>query len=411
MGWNTGVGLFAFGSDKLEQMNIFRGIIRTLKIGNKCFESYPKRMLLNRYALMIYFNAAFQWNSELKLLFFIKKLNGFKGELTMAETRFYPEDHPTRKGCKIVACEADQQFLDELYKYPKDHAFSIRFSGNLYIRGGERIDPDDPDAVRQRRPKLTRSAAKKFIQGSGEDILNNGQRMDNEAAKAARAEHMRKYVGRLLLFTNFTRYSNSKAIQNPSMAFLRVTVGKKQRYIFHYFRESKQRCSNFNNNMMVGYGKVERGCLASTAQIKVLEIRRKLGEVICNTSLNGCYDRFWSNVNIFLNKLCRNENKCQILCTISNKKNSLICRAMTRVSTIGTTLVIKYYRCDRKIKGNRYTGKYCYELVNIKGVIKEKAQLQGSKELYYSLRKLGMVSENMIIKRYDCSVSQYGPGC
>ena len=111
VGWNTGVGLFAFGSDKLEQMNIFRQIIRTLKIGNKCFESYPKRMLLNGYALTIYFNAAFQWNSELKLLFFIKKLNGFKGELTMAETRFYPEDHPTRKGCKIVACEADQQFL------------------------------------------------------------------------------------------------------------------------------------------------------------------------------------------------------------------------------------------------------------------------------------------------------------
>ena len=40
VGWNTGVGLFAFGSDKLEQMNIFRGIICTLRIGNKCYESY-----------------------------------------------------------------------------------------------------------------------------------------------------------------------------------------------------------------------------------------------------------------------------------------------------------------------------------------------------------------------------------
>ena len=58
VGWNTGVGLFAFGSDKLEQMNIFRGILRTLRIGNKCFEAYPKRMLLNQYTLTIYLNTA-----------------------------------------------------------------------------------------------------------------------------------------------------------------------------------------------------------------------------------------------------------------------------------------------------------------------------------------------------------------
>ena len=221
------MGLFAFGSDKLEQMNIFRGIVRTLRIGNKCFESYPKWMLLNRYTLTIYFNAAFQWNSKLKLLFFIKKLNGFKGELTMAETRFYPEDHPARKGCKIVACEADQMFLDELYKYPKDHAFSIRFGGNLYIRGGERIYPDDPDAVRQRRPKLPRNEAKKFIQGSGEDILNNGQRVDDKEAKKARAEHMRKHVRLVELFTYSTCPLSSKVEITNNGIIWGVTVGKK----------------------------------------------------------------------------------------------------------------------------------------------------------------------------------------
>ena len=179
VGWNTGVGLFAFGSDKLVQMTMFREIIRSISRGNKRFESYPKRMLLNRYALTIYFNAAFSFSNAPKLLFFFKKLNGFQGDLTIAETRFYPDDHPTRKGCKIVACEADQRFLDELYKYPKDHPFSIRYGGNLYVRGGERIDPDDPNAVRPSRPKLTRNAAKKFIHGAGEDILNAGQKADD----------------------------------------------------------------------------------------------------------------------------------------------------------------------------------------------------------------------------------------
>ena len=195
VGWNTGVGLFAFGSDKLEQMGKFREVLRNLKIGNKRFESYPKRMLLNRYAITIYFNAAFAWSPVPKLLFWFRKLNGFEGNLTMAETRYYPDDHPSRKGCKIVACEADQKFLDELYKYPKDHAFHIRYGGNLYVRGGERIDPDDPEAVRPNRPRLSRQAAKTFIAGSGEDILNEGQRQDDSAAERARKNYEWKNVG------------------------------------------------------------------------------------------------------------------------------------------------------------------------------------------------------------------------
>lgn len=50
--------LFAFGSDKLSEMNAFQEVIRSLEVGNKWFESYPKRMLINHYALTIYFNAA-----------------------------------------------------------------------------------------------------------------------------------------------------------------------------------------------------------------------------------------------------------------------------------------------------------------------------------------------------------------
>ena len=345
VGWNTGVGLFAFGSDKLEQMNIFRQIIRTLRIGNKCFEPYPKRMLLNRYALTIYFNAAFQWNSELKLLFFIKKLNGFKGELTMAETRFYPEDHPTRQGCKIVACEADQQFLDELYKYPKDHAFSIRFGGNLYIRGGERIDPDDPDAVRQRRPKLTRTAAKKFIQGSGEDILSDGQRMDDEAAKAARAEHMRKYVGFLLLFTYHTRYRRSRVSNSLCMAFLGGMIGKKQRTLFRYIRESKQ--EHFEPFIVrVGHETVKRACKLCTAYMNA-RIEAKNGDH-CIT--NYQYLSNYYGGQCWPNDITYNENdyelKLNYISTIFPGKT--ITNSPTWATTnviIGNTISKNKYRC------------------------------------------------------------------
>lgn len=200
VGWNTGVAMFAFGSNKTTQMQKFREILRTIEIEGKRFESYPKRMLLNPYAITIYFTAAFEHIKVPKLLFWFKKFNGFQGKV-MVDTKHYPADHPTRKGCKIASCDADQQFLDELYRFPKDHAFHIRFGGNLYVRGGERIDPDDPVAVRKKRPRLSRQAARQFISGAGEDILNKGQKEDDEAAKAYRAKQARENVSESVLFT------------------------------------------------------------------------------------------------------------------------------------------------------------------------------------------------------------------
>ena len=117
----------------------------------------------------------------------------------MAETRHYPNNHPTRIGCKIVACEAYQKFLDELYRYPKEHAFSIRYGGNLYVRGGKCIYPDNPDAVRPRRLRLSRQAAKRFIAGSGEDFLNKRQRQDDYSAERARKNYEWNNVGYAVL--------------------------------------------------------------------------------------------------------------------------------------------------------------------------------------------------------------------
>ena len=286
VGWNTGVGLFAFGSDKLVQMSMFRDIVRSIEIGNKRFESYPKRMLLNRYALTIYFNAAFQYSTAPKLLFFFKKLNGFEGDLTIAETRFYPDNHPTRKGCKIIACEADQRFLDELYKYPKDHAFNIRYGGNLYVRGGERIDPDDPNAVRPRRPKLTRTAAKKFIHGAGEDILNEGQKADDEAARRAREDHLKKHVGYTVLFEvclNFQlilfRYAKYYVLGSTQNALTSKRIKKHCVNGNTPYRESESSLRNSTSFYLLkckGNGKEER-CLCE-ATVHIFERNKVDGE-------------------------------------------------------------------------------------------------------------------------------------
>ena len=287
VGWNTGVGLFAFGSDKLVQMSMFRDIIRSISKGNKRFESYPKRMLLNRYALTIYFNAAFAYSTAPKLLFFFKKLNGFQGDLTIAETRFYPDNHPTRKGCKIVACEADQRFLDELYKYPKDHPFSIRYGGNLYVRGGERIDPDDPNAVRPSRPKLTRQAAKKFIHGAGEDILNAGQRADDEAAKKAKEDHVKNFVSDAVLFTVIQVFFwHLLCSMVKQCNYVGWSTCKKHCDSSRYYDRASKHKRRFYN----GYGTVGRCAIASAVRIierlKVIKGGNPGRETVKNTNNN-----------------------------------------------------------------------------------------------------------------------------
>ena len=101
--------------------------------------------------------------------------------------RKYPDNHanPKRAGAKIVAFEGDQEFLDSVFRHPKDHQFDIRFGGKLYIRGGDRIDPQDPGAVQSRRYRMSREAVKKLTTGSGKEILDAGMRSEEEAARSA----------------------------------------------------------------------------------------------------------------------------------------------------------------------------------------------------------------------------------
>lgn len=244
VGWNTGIGLFAFRPDKLDAMEQFRAIIRGIEIEGKRFESYPKQMLLNRYALTVYFNSAFKRITDsIRLLFWLKQFNGFTGELELVETRHYPADHPTRKGCRIVAFEANQTFLDELYKFPKDHPFTVRFGGNLYIRGGERIDPDDPDAVKTSRLHLSRHAAKKLLVGAGDEVLNAGQTAEDSAAANARREHVRKQVT-IGLYTDTRKSSISINKINTSRREREIGVGDSIQANHKYFYRKQRSSSN-----------------------------------------------------------------------------------------------------------------------------------------------------------------------
>ena len=121
-------------------------------------------------------------------MYWLLKFNPtLKGEIEMVEVRKYPATHENTKraGAKIVAFEGDQAFLDSLQAHPKDFPFSVRFGGNLYVRGGERLDPEDPSAIQPARPRMKRDAVRQLVRGSHNAIMDKGMTAEEEAARAA----------------------------------------------------------------------------------------------------------------------------------------------------------------------------------------------------------------------------------
>ena len=190
VGWTTGVGLLGFRTDKLTDVERFAGVVKHMVLPELLlrFCLAPRKLLMDTYALTIYFNSAFQKQTPERLIYWLLKFNPtLKGRIEIVEVRKYPPTHENtrRAGAKIIAFEGDKAFLDSLYRHPKDHPFQIRFGGNLYIRGGDRIDESDPEAHQRRRPRMTRDAVKQMMGGARERIFEEGEKKEDDANKKA----------------------------------------------------------------------------------------------------------------------------------------------------------------------------------------------------------------------------------
>ena len=133
--------------------------------------------------------------------------DGLDGKCEVIKTEKFPLDYENKKraGAQIIAVEGDDEFMACLQRHPKEFAFHIRVGGNhwslivgsggnLYIRGGDRIDYCDPAAVQC--PCLSRRARKQFLEGSKKEIIRNAQQAEdnaaNQAAAAGRANQWNK---------------------------------------------------------------------------------------------------------------------------------------------------------------------------------------------------------------------------
>lgn len=57
-------------------------------------------------------------------------------------------DHPVacKQNTRIITLIPNQEFLDQLQKFPPNYPFGAGLCKRLYIRGGSRINPEDRDA-------------------------------------------------------------------------------------------------------------------------------------------------------------------------------------------------------------------------------------------------------------------------
>ena len=180
VGATTGVGCFSIRTGRMADMDDIRGTLRTIVVGGKCFESFPKKALMESYSLTAFFPRATKCVGTKKLVTWLLSCNrGLQGKIWPVEARKYPDDHPIirRRGARVLSFTGDQKFLDSLQRFPKNFPFNIRIA-NVYIRGGERTK-EGQTVLRRRRPRMTAEALKNLLQRHGKEILEEEEAEDN----------------------------------------------------------------------------------------------------------------------------------------------------------------------------------------------------------------------------------------
>ena len=188
-GWNTGVGLIVFHTADMTLVEEFRDHLKGLSNPDKPGFKYltiPKLLILNKYSLSIYFGPNFAPLRTSKLMLWLGLCNNLEGNYDVLSCRTYPKDHPVekRRGARVVTFEGDQKFYDSLHQFPRDFPFTIKVGGNVYIRGGDRADPDDPRATKGYRPRIQRSGVRQLMAGVQEKLLDQAQANEDNSAKA-----------------------------------------------------------------------------------------------------------------------------------------------------------------------------------------------------------------------------------
>ena len=186
VGNQTGTGVFTIKTGRMDHIDGFRGLIRSLVLNGRCFESIPKQAILNKYSLTLYISPTVAHVDTKKVLEWLLDLNrGLRGEIKPVSVRKFKESFPNekRRGARLVSFTGDQDFLDSLHKFPRDYPFDVKV-GNIYIRGGNRTDlayPKNRQSQGQ-RPKMSPAAVSALLTANKGDIVDGALQAEDKLA-------------------------------------------------------------------------------------------------------------------------------------------------------------------------------------------------------------------------------------
>ena len=159
VGSQTGVGVFSAVASKLDDVQLFREVIRTKVYSGHMAESFPRQTMLNVYGLSLYAHKgtiAYRAPLLMRMLMRTHHENfdtSCQCEVLKADK--FSANHPIarKQNTRIITLIPNQEFLDKLHKFPSGFPFGAGLCKRLYIIGGSRVNPEDPTAKKTtRRP-------------------------------------------------------------------------------------------------------------------------------------------------------------------------------------------------------------------------------------------------------------------
>ena len=195
VGSQTGIGVFSAVASKLDDVQLFREVLRSKVY--ECHmqaEPFPRQTMLNDYGLSLYAHkGTIAYRAPLLMRMLLRTHHAdfdtsCKCEVLKADK--FGADFPiTRKqNTRIITLIPNREFLDSLYKFPPNFPFGAGLCKQLFITGGSRTNPSDPDAKKiERHPRFAKKAMERFLRDAHEEIVKKADEEQEVAEQMDKA--------------------------------------------------------------------------------------------------------------------------------------------------------------------------------------------------------------------------------
>ena len=194
VGSQTGVGVFSAVASKLDDVQLFREVIRSKVYAGHMAESFPRQTMLNDYGLSLYAHKGIiAYRAPLLMRMLLRTHHedfdaSCKCEVLKADK--FGADFPIarKQNTRIITLIPNREFLDRLYKFPPNYPFGAGLCKRLFITGGSRVNPSDPTAKKiEKRPRFAKKAMERFLRDAHEEIVRKANEEQEVAEQMDKA--------------------------------------------------------------------------------------------------------------------------------------------------------------------------------------------------------------------------------